>query len=104
MDKRQYKATFIINLRATTRSIDAITEWLKGVLTELGAKVTASQDIGVKDYARVTSKKDPQGHFISIDFNAQGDINSALQQKLKLEQEIKRTFVEAIPSAVESKA
>jgi len=94
MDKRNYKATFIINLRATTRSIEALTEWLKGVLAELGAEVTDSTDHGLKDYAYITNKQEPQGHFLSIDFSAQGDINATLQQRLKLEQEVKSILVE----------
>jgi ribosomal protein S6 len=96
METRHYKATFIINLRNTKRDIAAITEWLKGILKELGAKVESVEDLGVRDFVRVTHKANPNGHYLSIFFAASGDINTALQTKLKLEGEVKRIFVESV--------
>jgi small subunit ribosomal protein S6 len=99
METRQYKATFIINLRETKRPIAEVTNFLKETLTAVGGKVEAVEDIGVRDFIRVTHKQNPSGHYVAITFSASGDINSAVQQKLKLEKEVKRTFIEAVAAA-----
>lgn len=102
MENRDYKATFILNLHQTKRSIPELTDWLKNVLAGLGAKVQNVDDLGVKDFVRVTQKVNPNGHYLAINFSASGDINTALQQKLKLETEVKRIFVESVPAAVKA--
>ncbi len=94
MENRQYKATFILNLRESKRQVPAIIEWLKTEITTLGGKVEGSEDIGVKDFVRVTQKNNPNGHFVAITFSASGDLNAGLQARLALETEIKRVFVE----------
>lgn len=99
METRTYKATFILNLRDTKRDAAALTKWLKDLLTELGAKVEGVEDIGVRDFVRVTHKKNPNGHYIAFTFTAKGDINLALQNKLRLEPEVKRAFVESLKAA-----
>ena len=96
METRHYKATFIINLRETKRDIPEVTEWLKGVIASVGGKAESVEDIGVRDFVRVTHKANPSGHYLAIYFTGKGDVNTALQQKLKLEKEIKRTFIEAV--------
>jgi len=98
METRQYRVTFIINLRETKRDIPALTEWLKGILVELGAKVEAVEDLGVRDFVRVTQKQNPNGHYLAFTLSATGDLNTAIQQKLKLEKEVKRAFVESVVS------
>lgn len=96
---RQYRATFIINLRETKRDAAGLTTWLKGVLTDLGAKVESVEDLGVRDFIRVTHKQNPNGHYLAFNFAATGDINTALQNKLRLEHEVKRAFVEVVEAA-----
>lgn len=99
MESKHYKATFIINLRETKRGIPEVTEWLKGIIVSIGGKVEGVEDIGVRDFVRVTHKQNPSGHYLALSFTASGDINTALQQKLKLEKEVKRIFVEALATA-----
>jgi small subunit ribosomal protein S6 len=99
METRHYRATFIINLHETKRPIAEVTTWLKEVITTTGGKVEGVEDIGTRDFVRVTQKVNPTGHYLAITFSATGDINTAIQQKLKLEKEIKRTFIEAIVAA-----
>ena len=96
---RAYRVTFILNMRETKRDAAAITTWLKGLLSELGAKVESVEDLGVRDFIRVTHKQNPNGHYLAMNFTATGDINQALQQKLKLEAEVKRAFVEVVEAA-----
>lgn len=102
METRNYKVTFILNMRETKKDVAALTKWLKGVLTDLGAKVGEVEDMGVRDFVRVTQKKNPNGHYLAMYFTVSGkisDINSALQAKLKLEHEVKRAFVEQVEAA-----
>lgn len=102
METRNYKVTFIINLHDTKRSIPELTEWLKGVIKSVGGTVTAFEDVGVRDFVRVTHKANPSGHYLAFNFSAAGDINTVLSQKLKLEREVKRIFVESVETAVKA--
>lgn len=99
MENRNYRVTFILNMRETKKDVAALTTWLKKVLADLGAKVSDVEDLGVRDFIRVTQKKNPNGHYLAMNFTAKGDINTALQQKLKLETEVKRAFVEKLEAA-----
>ena len=94
--QRNYRVTFIIDLRETKRDVAALTTWLKGVLSDLGATVSDVEDLGVRDFVRVTHKNNPAGHYLAMNFSASGDINTALQAKLRLEHEVKRAFVELV--------
>lgn len=96
MEKRNYKAIFIINLRETTRSIEELIAWLTETVASTEAEVTASEDLGLKNYAYVTDRSQPQAQFISIDFTAQGDANATLQSRFKLEKEVKQILVELV--------
>jgi ribosomal protein S6 len=95
MTERSYQVTFIIDLRATKRSIPDLTSFLKEAMTELGAKVTSSEDLGVKDFAYVTQKNNTSGHYLRFQVEASGNFNDALQARLRLEEEVKQAFVES---------
>jgi|GEM_PF-420338 ribosomal protein S6 len=99
METRHYKATFIINLREAKRPVAEITNFLKDTIASAGGKVEGVEDIGVRDFIRVTHKANPTGHYVAIAFTATGDINIVIQQKLKLEKEVKRIFIEAVVAA-----
>jgi ribosomal protein S6 len=107
MQSRHYKVTFILNLRETKRDAKALTEWLKKILEELGAKVEGVEDIGIRDFVRVTHKQNPNGHYLAYTFSTpegKGDFNTALQNRLKLENEVKRAFVESLKVEKSAKA
>ncbi len=102
MENRNYRVTFILNMRETKKDVAALTTWLKKMLSDLGAKVNEVEDLGVRDFIRVTQKKNPNGHYLAMNFTVSGkisDINTALQAKLKLEHEVKRAFVELVETA-----
>ncbi len=96
MTDRTYQVTFIINLRQTKRKIDELTEFLKSVLKEVGASTTKVEDLGMKDFVRVTEKENPTGHYLRFSVSASGDFSNALSARLRLEKEIKRSFVESV--------
>ncbi len=102
MTDRTYQVTFIINLRQTKRKIDELTEFLKSVLKEVGATTAQVEDLGMKDFARVTEKENPSGHYLRFTVTASGDFNTAISARLRLESEIKRTFVESVATSAKA--
>lgn len=102
MSASSYKITFILNLHATKRTLEQLISWLKETVTGLGATVEKVEDLGVKDFVRVTSKANPNGHFLAFFVKASGDFNTAIQAKLKLETEVKRVYVESVETSAKA--
>ena len=49
-NKRNYRATFILDNRGKEETIDQIVEGVKKVIVELKGEVTAVENIGKKDF------------------------------------------------------
>jgi hypothetical protein len=63
-NKRNYRATFILDNRGKEDTIDQIIDGVKKVIAELQGEVTAVENIGKKDFARVTDKKLTGGAYV----------------------------------------
>ena len=56
-NQRNYRATFILDNRGKEETIDQIIEGVKKVIADVKGEVTAVENIGKKDFVRVTDKK-----------------------------------------------
>ena len=67
-----------------------------GIHTVLSSKaVTAVDNIGRKDFARVTDKKLTGAHYVHINFTAPADAPQHLREKLRLNGSVYRTFIQS---------
>ena len=92
----RYKATFILDTRGYEEPIETLIEKLKSTLTAIDCVVEKVENLGQKEFARVTDKKFPAGIYVQIDFSGPGDPNKLLNERLKLDRTINRIFVESI--------
>lgn len=93
--KRNYRATFILDNRGTADSIEQIIEGLKKEIVAVHGEVTAVENIGKKDFARVTDKKLTGGTYVHVDFSAPTDGPTHLKERLRLNHSVYRTFVQS---------
>jgi small subunit ribosomal protein S6 len=94
-NNRNYRATFILDNRGKEETIDQIVEGVKKVIAEVKGEVTAVDNIGRKDFARVTDKKMTGASYVHINFSGPADAPAHLREKLRLNGSVYRTFIQS---------
>jgi len=93
--KRNYRATFILDNRGKEDSIETIIEGVKKDIVAVQGEVTAVDNIGKKDFVRVTDKKLTGATYVHVNFSAPADGPSQLKERLRLNNSVYRTFVQS---------
>ena len=93
--KRNYRATFILDNRGNADSIETIIEGVKKDITAVQGDVTAVENLGKKDFVRVTDKKLTGATYVHVNFTAPSNGPSQLKERLRLNHSVYRTLVQA---------
>lgn len=94
--KRNYLATFILDNRGNADSIEQIIEGVKKDIVAVQGEVTAVENIGKKDFVRITDKKLTGATYVHVNFSAPSEGPSQLKERLRLNHSVYRTFVQAV--------
>ena len=94
-NKRNYRASFILDNRGREETIDQLVEGVKKVIAEVKGEVTAVENVGKKDFVRVTDKKFTNAHYVQINFTGPVDSPAHLREKLRLNGSVYRTFIQS---------
>jgi small subunit ribosomal protein S6 len=94
--KRNYRATFILDNRGKEDSVDQIIDGVKKEITAVHGDVTTVENLGRKEFVRVTDRKFPGGTYVQISFSAPLEGPAQLKERLRLNQSVYRTFVETV--------
>jgi small subunit ribosomal protein S6 len=94
-NKRNYRATFILDNRGREETIDQLVDGVKKVITEVQGEVSAVDNIGKKDFVRVTDKKLTGATYVHISFAAPATAPSQLLERLRLNNSVYRTFIQS---------
>ena len=92
---RNYRVTFILDNRGKDETIDQIVEGVKKVIAEVKGEVTGVENIGKKDFVRVTDKKLTGAAYVHINFSGPADAPAHLREKLRLNSSVYRTFIQS---------
>ena len=92
---RNYKASFILDNRGKEDSIEQIIEGVKKEIAAVHGEVTAVENIGKKDFVRVTDRKFTGATYVHVNFSAPSGGPSQLKERLRLNQSVYRTFVQS---------
>ncbi|KXU35004.1 30S ribosomal protein S6 [Cephaloticoccus primus] len=93
--KRNYLATFIIDNRGKEDSLGQIVDEIKAEITAVEGEVTAVEELGNRDFARVTDRKFPGAPYVQIAYSAPATAPGALLERLRLNSNVYRTFIQA---------
>ena len=93
--KRNYRATFILDNRGNSDSIETIIEGVKKDIVAVQGDVTAVENIGKKDFVRVTDKKFTGAAYVHVNFSAPAEGPAQLKERLRLNSSVYRTFVQS---------
>ncbi len=94
--KRNYRATFILDNRGKEDSIDQIVEGVKKEIVAVQGDITAIENLGRKDFARVTDAKLTGATYVQVNFAAPAEGPTQLRERLRLNNSVYRTFVEIV--------
>jgi len=95
-NKRNYRATFILDNRGQADSIEQIIEGVKEVIVAVQGEVSGVENLGKKDFVRVTNAKLTGATYVQVAFSAPADGPAQLRERLRLNQNVYRTFVESV--------
>ncbi|MDP2137541.1 MAG: 30S ribosomal protein S6 [Candidatus Didemnitutus sp.] len=93
-NKRNYKATFILDNRGKEDSVDQIIEGVKTEIAAVQGEVTNVEQLGRRDFVRVTDDKFPAGVYVQIAFSAPAEATAQLHERLRLNSSVYRALVE----------
>ena len=94
--KRNYRATFILDNRGKEDTIDSIIEGVKKEIASVQGEVTNVENIGKKDFIRVTDKKFSGATYVHVNFSAPAEGPAQLKERLRLNHNVYRTFVQSV--------
>ena len=95
-NKRNYRATFILDNRGQADTIEQIIEGVKTEIAAVQGDVTAVDNLGKKDFVRVTDAKLTGATYVQMAFSAPAEGPAQLRERLRLNQNVYRTFVESV--------
>ncbi len=94
--KRNYRATFILDNRGKEDSVDKLIDGVKAVITEAKGEITQVENLGRRDFIRVTNPKFVAANYVQIDFAAPATGPADLKDRLKLNSSVYRTFIQSL--------
>ncbi len=92
---RNYRATFILDNRGREETVDQLVEGVKKVIADAKGEVTAVDNIGKKDFVRVTDKKMTSANYVHINFSGASTVPAQVIEKLRLNGTVYRTFIQS---------
>jgi small subunit ribosomal protein S6 len=93
-NKRNYKATFILDNRGKEDSVEQLIEGVKKEISAVQGDVTAVENLGRREFARKTDDKFPAGVYVQVSFSAPASAPAALHERLRLNDTVYRALVE----------
>ncbi len=94
--KRNYRATFILDNRGKQETIDQIVDGVKKEIAAIHGDVTGVENIGKKDFARVTDRKFTGATYVHVNFSAPPEGPAQLRERLRLNGSVYGTFVQKV--------
>jgi small subunit ribosomal protein S6 len=94
--KRNYRATFILDNRGKQETVDQIVDGVKKEIVAIHGDVTGVENIGKRDFARVTDRKFTGAAYVHVNFSAPPEGPAQLRERLRLNGSVYRTFVQEV--------
>ena len=93
--KRNYRATFILDNRGKEDSVEQIIDGVKNEIAAVQGEITLVENIGRKDFVRVTDPKLTSATYVQVNFSAPAEGPAQLKERLRLNHAVYRTFVQS---------
>ncbi len=94
-NKRTYRATFILDNRGKEDSIEQIIDGVKTDIAAVQGEVSAVENLGKRDFVRVTDKKLTAATYVQVDFSSPPAGPAQLKERLRLNNNVHISFVQS---------
>jgi small subunit ribosomal protein S6 len=95
-DEKEYAASFILDMRGCTETVDFIIQKLSRIIVDLGGQVSQVENLGQKNFERVANRKFSSGIYLKISFSGPSGVVEGIRSKLKLDKTINRILIESV--------
>ncbi len=93
--KRNYRATFILDNRGKEDSVEQIIDGVKNDILATQGEISAVENLGRRDFSRVTDAKLTSGIYVQVDFVAPAEAPAAIKERLRLNNTVYRTHIQS---------
>lgn len=93
--QRDYKATIILDTRGYEEPVETLIEKVSKTLSDLGANVSSTENLGRIDFVRVTNPKHTGDSYIKVEFSAEPGVPGSFHETVRLDRTIKRVVIES---------
>ncbi len=93
---KRYRATFILDTRNYTESVETLVDSIKENISGLGASVTKVENLGAKEFARVTDRHMPTGVYVQYELEAAPEVPNQFQERFRLDKQVNRIIVQSL--------
>lgn len=93
IEQRNYQATFILDTRDNSESVDEIVSRLTETIRGIEGEVVKVHNHGIRDFARTPIRGFISAPYVQIDFTSGCTGPSTLKEKLRLDKTIDRVVV-----------
>ena len=93
-NKRNYKATLILDNRGKEDTVDQLIEGVKKEISAVQGEVTAVENLGRREFSRKTDDQFPGGVYLQVNFAAPAAAPAQLHERLRLNDSVYRALVE----------
>ena len=94
-ENRKYLGTFILDTRGYDEPVETLIDKLKNIITDIKGTVGEVENLGPQDFARVTNKHNPTGHYVRITFEGNTESAATIKEKLRLDKTVNRVLIES---------
>jgi len=92
---RNYRATLIIDNRGEENSVEQIIDEVKNEISSLQGEISNVEDLGKRDFVRVTDRKLVGAPYVQITYSAPGNAPADLKERLRLNHHVYRIFIQS---------
>ena len=95
LTKRTYKTTVILDTRDQEKSVPELIEAVKEKLGTIDATVTKEEDLGRREFVRVTDRNFTAGHYFELTIDAPTSFAKDVQERFRLDKVVYRIIVQS---------
>lgn len=95
-NKFNYKATFILDTRKREEEIGELIEGLKAELVAVGGDITATEDMGKKEFERAADRRYTAGNFVQFFATAGAEFPAAVLEQLRLNTLVSHKMIQKV--------
>lgn len=91
---KRYRATFILDTRNHTDSVETLIDSIKELIASVGAQDVEAKNLGAKEFIRVTDRNFPSGQFVQYVFSGAPEVPAQVHERFRLDKSVNRILIQ----------